>query len=599
MNNRATFIISKGFRTYLIAMLITLVAEQLCASMNMVLVGHFLGPMPFAALDLAIPVENIATGLILLMVSGCAIPASRYLGNQEFGKARRIISVAFVFTAFATVAMSVLFNIYLEKITGYLCMNNPDLFNDLYIYMRIFSYEWLPMSMARIMIIIASFYSNPMRIALASGIAAAIDVLIDVILMYFFQMGVEVVAYSDVAAYIIQALILLPVVTNRKTSFRFELPGKSFFALVKENLYHGTSYVIPYVTMAVFTVIANSLVLNKLGSDALFLWSAAFQVLSIVIMAMDYLGGTMLLIIGGTMAGCGDMSGLLYITRQCAKASLLILLPIMILSLIYPQAILIIFGGGYMTQDPDALMAIRCLVLFNLPMNFLLLKFYLHQTLEDSTQASITYFSLMGISLVAMVLTSFTHPQHMFAAFTLAGLGIMILDAIGSILYSRRHKKENGYYLIPKEDNSDFFMESVPYTIEGRDIVIRNIAEYMESRNIDPGITNSVNICCEEIVMNLVNKNMGIKDKEYMFDVCIRNLEDSVKVSIKDAGEPFNPIKEYNKSAAESYAEGEDVDISLLLVNVMCKDIEYNYMLGQNTILMNFTKQQAPVPAAL
>ena len=35
----------------------------------------------------------------------------------------------------------------------------------------------------------------------------------------------------------------------------------------------------------------------------------------------------------------------------------------------------------------------------------------------------------------------------------------------------------------------------------------------------------------------------------------------------------------------------EDETLSLRLVNVLCKDLTYNYMYGQNAIFMNFSKK--------
>ena len=65
-------------------MLIFMVGEQVCLSANMIFVGQMVSPQAFAALDLAIPVEGLISALMLLLISGASLPASRHIGNQDF-----------------------------------------------------------------------------------------------------------------------------------------------------------------------------------------------------------------------------------------------------------------------------------------------------------------------------------------------------------------------------------------------------------------------------------------------------------------------------------------------------------------------------------
>ena len=106
-----------------------------------------------------------------------------------------------------------------------------------------------------------------------------------------------------------------------------------------------------------------------------------------------------------------------------------------------------------------------------------------------------------------------------------------------------------------------------------------------------PATIVNVNLCCEELMLSIVDNNAGKNlGAGWFFDVFVIDDEDEIKVTVKDAGAPFNPVRKYTGNAVEAMNSGEDMELSLRLVNRICKEFSYNYMYGQNTIYLSFAK---------
>ena len=571
-------------------MLIFMVGEQVCLSANMIFVGQMVSPQAFAALDLAIPVEGLISALMLLLISGASLPASRHIGNQDFKSAARAITIAAISAVGASILISSLALLNIDSVVSFLS-SDAELSYYLKDYLFVYFIQFLPMSLASIFILIAEIYGRPDIASKATIVSCVIDVVLDVILLKFTDLGTAAVAWADLAGYLIQIGLIILFLYQEKSIFRFQLPKckKEWVALGKENIQSGVSYCIPNLNLAFISLVANYLVLNKLGTEALFVWGVAYQVLTIVFMFLDCIGGTVLVTMGSMLVGFGEMDGLKVLVKKCLLATLLTVGPVVALVVAFPELAFALFGENSLENPLLSNKWLRIIVLFSIPYSVCVIKAYLTQTLERRAMSSALFLGFVTLTIGSFALLALFKPEFMFLGLTVAGFAFVFLDLGASIPVRMRHPECRGYFLIPDNKGSEAFYESVPYTYEGLDAALLDITKYLNGTTVPEALRGSINLCCEELAMSLVKKNID-KGDGYFFDISIVEEDENVKVSIKDAGKPFNPVRSFDAPDG-SDMNLEDETLSLRLVNVLCKDLTYNYMYGQNAIFMNFSKK--------
>lgn len=571
-------------------MLIFMVGEQVCLSANMIFVGQMVSPQAFAALDLAIPVEGLISALMLLLISGASLPASRHIGNQDFKSAARAITIAAISAVGASILISSLALLNIDSVVSFLS-SDAELSYYLKDYLFVYFIQFLPMSLASVFILIAEIYGRPDIASKATIVSCVIDVALDVILLKFTDLGTAAVAWADLAGYLIQIGLIILFLYQEKSIFRFQLPkGKrEWVALGKENIQSGVSYCIPNLNLAFISLVANYLVLNKLGTEALFVWGVAYQVLTIVFMFLDCIGGTVLVTMGSMLVGFGEMDGLKVLVKKCLLATLLTVGPVVALVVAFPELAFALFGENSLENPLLSNKWLRIIVLFSIPYSVCVIKAYLTQTLERRAMSSALFLGFVTLTIGSFALLALFKPEFMFLGLTVAGFAFVFLDLGASIPVRMRHPECRGYFLIPDNKGSEAFYESVPYTYEGLDAALLDITKYLNGTTVPEALRGSINLCCEELAMSLVKKNID-KGDGYFFDISIVEEDENVKVSIKDAGKPFNPVRSFDAPDG-SDMNLEDETLSLRLVNVLCKDLTYNYMYGQNAIFMNFSKK--------
>ena len=590
MENRNTFIISRGFRNYFASSILLMIIEQVCSILDMVLVGNFVSADAFSALDLCLPVENLVHGVQLLLTGGAGIIASRHIGNQEFDKADKVLTVSLVSSALFALFASVIALMLLKPLVGLLC-TDASLAPYLEDYLRVFFYGLIPMAIYASCSSILNVDGKPMVITLWASVACCVDLILDVVLMKFMGMGIEGQAYATIVSYILPVVAFIPYMTSRKCRYSFRLAGTEGFGIFGHNIKDGVSYSMPFLVSCLMLFILNSLVLDKMGTDGLYVWSVGFQIFSVGLLFMDCLGGNIIVTMGGMLAGCRDTIGLKTLLYRCLKITGIGIGAFTVLILIFPGTMLKLFGMDPSITIPGAVRDMRLISLFLLPFCLICIKTYFSMALER-VKLAINAFAALFLSIIITVyIWGRISPDTMLAAIPFAGFFMAGVEALMS-LHVRRHKHPDysPYFLIPSMSTEGTLYLSIPYTNEGRDSALNRLAAFVEERNLPPSLGMGLNLCCEELMFNIQENNTQTGEG-YFYDLFIIDDKDGIKVTVKDAGQPFNPIRKFEKSAGQALMEGdEEFDISLQIVNSMCQELNYNYMYGQNVIFMTFRK---------
>lgn len=591
MENRNTFIISRGFRNYFASSILLMIIEQVTSMADMVLVGNFVCADAFSALDLCLPVENLVHGLQLLLTGGAAIIASRHIGNQEFDKADKVLTVSLLSSALVALLASVFALAFLKPIVGILC-TDASLAPYLESYLRVFFYGLIPMSIYISCSCILNVDGKPMVITLWASVACGVDLILDVVFMKGLGMGIEGQAYATVVSYILPVVAFIPYKASKKCRYSFRLAGsREGWQMFGRNVSDGVSYCMPFVVSCLMLFVLNSIVLNKLGPDGLYVWSVGYQVFSVGLLFMDCLGGNIIVTMGSMLAGCRDTVGLKALLYRCLKITGIGIGVFTVLVIIFPGIMLKIFGMDSTVSISGAVRDMRLIAIFLLPFCLVCIKTYFSMAVGRNKLAMISFASLFVAVIAGVWIWSAVKPESMLAAIPAAGFLMAAVEAIvAHSVRKHKHPDYSPYFLIPSLSTEGTLYLSIPYTNKGRDAALNGLAAFVEERNLPPSLGMGLNLCCEELMFNIQENNAQNGDG-FFYDLFIIDDKNDIKVTVKDAGQPFNPIRKFEKLAGQAMLEDdEDFDLSLQIVNSMCQELNYNYMYGQNVIFMTFRK---------
>ena len=591
MENRNTFIISRGFRNYFASSILLMIIEQVTAILDMILVGNFVCADAFSALDLCLPVENLVHGVQLLLTGGAGIIASRHLGNQEFDKADKVLTVSMVSSAFIALVASIVALTFLKPIVSLLC-DDATLAPFLESYLRIFFYGLVPMSVYISCSSILNVDGKPMTITVWASVSCSVDLILDVVLMKYLDLGIAGQAYATVISYIVPVIAFIPFLASRKSRYRFRLSGnRECWQIFGSNISGGISYSMPFVVSCLMLFVLNSIVLDKLGTDGLYVWSVGYQIFSVGLLFMDCLGGNILVTMGGMLAGCRDTIGLKSLLYRCLKITGIGIGAFTLIVVLWPGIMLKVFGMDPTLSVATAARDMRFMGIFLLPFCLICIKTYFSLAVGRNRMALVSFTMLFLTIIAAVLIWAEINPQNMIAAIPAAGFLIAVVEAfLSRIVRKRKHPDYSPYFLIPALRTDGTLYLSIPYTNEGRDSALNGLAQFVDQRNLPPSIGMGLNLCCEELMFN-IQENNAQKGDGYFYDLFIIDDKNDIKVTVKDAGMPFNPIRKFEKLAGQAMLDDdENFDLSLQIVNSMCQELNYNYMYGQNVIFMTFRK---------
>lgn len=582
---RNFFIISKSFGHFFKASIIIALAEQLNQILDLVLVGNMIASEAFAALDLAIPIETAITGLLLLLIGGGGTIACRYIGDQEFELANRVQTISVLSSAFLAAFFSIFGLAFLKPIVSLIC-SEALLAEYLVEYLRVYFLGLVPMALYFSMAQIVDIDGSPMKVAKAVVIGCSLDLVCDVIFMKYLGMGVVGEALANIISYLFPVIYFVPYIRYKRCKYNFCLRRGGNKELLMDNLRQGVSFCLPYLVTFLFGFIINHLVMRRFGVDGVYVWGVAYQVLMLGFMLMDYTGKTILVTLGSMLYGCYDTDGLELLVRKVFVAACVEVVILLSAVWIFPDQVVAMFGdhsGEFLKSSIDF---VKIAVLFLIPYTFCCIKVYTYQVLERRLGSVLQLLSLMGFTTVFLVVVPWEGVLGLGMALAAAYICFLIWDFVYSFIARRSDPDLKGSFLIPHRE-MHLMLLSIQKTTEGMNEALPQIEQFLNSCQVDDSMRFGINICCEELILGVVT-HCKEEDRDAVFDFLIYEDDGGVKVRVQDVADPFNPVKHFTKTAAEAYLAGEEMHLSLQIINKICKQLKYNYLYEQNTIYMAF-----------
>lgn len=523
-----------AMKSYLLAMILSMVVSQLNITIDSAIVSNIIGTDAMAAINLCMPINLVVSAFATLLGIGATIVGAQAIGRRDADAVSSHFSVAVQSIVSIGILIGVAGWYFIDDMVSVICSEprlTGYLTDYLFVYLTLSGVVMLNMTADEIVCVDGC----PKKAANAVGLSALANVILDIVLIKYVGIGMAGAALATILSYVVGLLYLSSHLWNPHCSFRLRLVVPNSFRYLIQNVSNGVPMMVMNLVMTLMLMILNGMVLAHLGADGAYSLSVCMTILIIIITAIGGFGST-LLSVGGMLKGQKDYHGMMILTKHCFLYVAVGIILATILVELLPEEICRLFGATETTAIEQTSTALRIVAVMYLPFAFVMLMCNFFQLIgkllfPPFLLALFPLFLLPGIVFLANTL----EPNALWYAFPFAAI-VASLIAIGLFFITKKS--------IPREESTKDF--SVFCDDNGKSIAVSEIRRFVEP-------------CGSEIVEKAATILFGISAESYI-DVCLMREDKNFEISIKWIGQ----------EAAVASSE----------------HVEYKYMYGQNMIFV-------------
>ena len=405
-------------------------------------------------------------------------------------------------------------------------------------------------------------------------LANIVNVIFDVVFMKFLNMGISGAAMATTTGFIVGSIYITTYFFNSKGTLKLiKIKTSKITTYIVDIFKTGFSSASIPLYQSLKILFINMLLSGILGKVGLAAFNMCFNTLSLVTIFILGTAQSILPIVAVYYKE-GDYNGIDYVTKKSLKIVAGFGILFSLLFTIFPQAILFLFSVNEPSQIPVIMNAVRIFSLCYLGYSINLLYLFYAPSVEYNKLANAISL-LEGLILPVALTYLFNYLwgiNGIWIAFTIAEiLTILFIFAYSRYVTKKTNGEYSGFFMIKKNSNEKMIEFTVKGTIEEVVTLSENVQEYF----LDTKFSVSVSLAIEEILVYIVEHN----EKLDWIDVILRENDDTIVISIKDAGINFNPTQ-------TDELKSEHID----LLNQLAENIDNSQILGLNNTVITLKK---------
>ena len=534
---RNSYIINHSLQVYLIAAILTSIVGQVNTTIDGIIVSNTLSSDAISVVTLSVPILTVSSLLGSIIFSGAGLLFAPAIGNQQYRQANRILTLSLV---------SVL--VFNGLIAATLCIWTGPVARFLTEDERLLPYliDYLPVSFIGSVVTLLAMSlgqfieisGRPRLVTKAMVILSSANILLDLLLVVYFQLGMKGAAIASALSSVAAFLSYIPYLTKQPRPFRFDLPlSAESLKLEGTCLLRGLPDAVGTVSLAVLLLGLNAIVMHIQGADGMFILSVCIQILSIGMLVIEGAGNA-ITGIGGKLYGERDWNGMKRLFDSIFKK--------------------VLSGAALIT-----------LLIFLFPSLLALLM-----------------VSLVVCILLPFLACSYWYPSNIWVAFPI-GMWLLMFISLAIPYSLSKHKVAiHKIYLISTVGNLDSYSVSVNYDFNDVNSKLSDLLLYVRIFDIGEERMMKVRHVLEEIMFHLYG--MGEKEKKKgCFDVSIIDQSERFSIIVKDVGRAYNPLVSYQPGQHDRIEKDQ---IGIIIVQGLCDEVNYKYANGLNCLYLNIKK---------
>lgn len=333
---------------FAVPMLLGNVFQILNTLVDSIIVGNFLGKHAVAAIGASFPVIFALISLIIGITVGITIIISQYFGAKDLLSVKRAIDTAYIFLFFASIIVSIAGIYFCEDI--FLMLKLPvEVLPHAILYMRIYLAGLIFMAGFNGTIAILRGLGDSKTPLYFLIIATIISIVVELVLIVYFNFGIEGAAYASIVSQAIAFLAATFYLNKRNPYIRISFikiyfDKSIFIKSLKIGLPSGFQQV-----FVAFGMIALLRIVNDFGTDTIAAYTIAGRIDSFASLpAMNFAMALMAFV--GQNLGAGRLDRV----KKGYKASLIMTsifsVFVSILVMIFSKSLMSVFN-----QDPEVI----------------------------------------------------------------------------------------------------------------------------------------------------------------------------------------------------------------------------------------------------
>lgn len=576
------YLIAKALHQFMWASILASVASQIAMTTDAIVVSQFIGPEAISAINLTMPVVIFFNFLMMLFGMGGTVLVARSLGERDAHTANKIFTSTLIGLIVVGVFFSALLLIFSPQVASFITNDTPVVYTLSLRYLRIML---LGTTFSILFMTITNFIKtdgNPKLVMKAVLVSSVVNLFFDILFIAILKTGIEGSAWASIIGSVTALLLCSRHFQSANNSYHWQLELKQCHQYILKGVKMGFPMGINTLLLGISTYAINSIILSSLGTEGIFAWAVCFQLFVIQQMVLSGIA-TSIYSIGGLLIGEKDIMGLRILTNKVMKYICLSLLAITLFVMITPESIGRLFTSDPIQSEGMFYSALRIYALLLIPYAIAVVYRILYQILGYWSLSTVMSIVQMGSMILFVGLLAWIKPEWLWWGFPVSGLFLLGIYLVVTLVIHHKNPDAEVMTLIPKTDDGQSLNFSVKYNNDDVQQALENILSFLESCNIESSTSFQINLCCEELMYNIVTYAVNKDADKHLFDVHIVCRKDTVSVLIKDDGKPFNPI-------LKSVSFNEDGDgLGLALVNTMA-DMKYKFMYNQNVVFLTFMR---------
>ena len=570
------------FGSFFLATVMSALMRQLGGFTDSIVVSHLVSPDALSVVRIWQPFATCMFIIIGMMSAGASFLSARGIGAQNYDKVNRVFNNHLYYVIFSTLLVIGLVLPFLDVVAG-LITTDERLLPMLkpYVHADMFAIFIAAVCGVPVSYIITN--GSPRLITRRIIISQILNVIFDLLLCGVLDMGLAGASYASGLSNLLAFTSLIGYLRKNSKIFRLRRPEKiCSIKQYRECFSIGLPMLISALLAPALVFTMNSLVVDKLGADGMYLFTVYFQVNGICMLALSG-SNTAISDIGGILLGEEDYDSFRLLTRRIFRMLILVMVTVSLLIFLFPDMLARVFGAD------DHLIA-QCYTPFRL-MSLAFLPNAISETL------SVLYFvqghqklcrwieivTNVGAIGIIVVMALYTPELIWYILPVTAWLLLLVMVAMAYVVH-----RKNQLYAWPTLENTvpsnPAVTFSVPYTSEGIEEFLAHVHPFIEACELPDGMT--VNMALEELLYEIVETHEPQSSKENeTFDVRIIDKEKELTVVVKSKGPLRNPIYKYTD---EELMDMDENDLRRAILSRLCKNINHKYMNGINCIYLNF-----------
>lgn len=579
------YVLKNMFGSFFLATVMSALMTQLGGFTDSIVVSHLVSPDALSVVRIWQPFATCMFIIIGIMSAGASFLSARGIGAQNYDKVNRVFNNHLYYVIFSTLLVIGLVLPFLDVVTGMLTTDErlqPML--KPYVHADMFAIFIAAVCGVPVSYIITN--GSPRLITRRIIISQILNVIFDLLLCGVLDMGLAGASYASGLSNLLAFTSLTGYLRKNSKIFRLRRPEKiCSIKQYRECFSIGLPMLISALLAPALVFTMNSLVVDKLGADGMYLFTVYFQVNGICMLALSG-SNTAISNIGGILLGEEDYDSFRMLTKRIFRLLILVMVAVSLLIFLFPDMLARVFGA-------DDHLIEQCYIPFRL-MSLAFLPNAISETL------SVLYFvqghqklcrwieivTNVGTIGIIVVMALYTPELIWYILPVTAWLLLLVMVAMAYVVH-----RKNQLYAWPTLENTvpsnPAVTFSVPYTSEGIEEFLAQVHPFIEACELPDGF--AVDVALEELLYEVMETHETSNEDE-TFDVRIIDKEKEFTVVVKSKGPLRNPLYKYSD---EEIMDMDENDLRRAILSRLCKNINHKYMNGINCIYMNYSRTES------